>query len=248
MDVMGPRKQGGVFPMNRNRNSIHFFEGISERGSETIRVFVAESSRMASEMIEAALSRNRQRFEVHALSTGSSEVLREMEKSKPDVTILSSNLEDGNLTGFKALYQLREAGSTIPVVMLLDSDARDLVIDAFRGGAKGVFSRKDSISFLPRCICAVHSGQFWVNNVQLQHVFETIVRLSPFPVVKPGGMALLTSREQEVTRLVADGLRNEEIALKLGISEHTTRNYLCHIFEKLGLSSRVELVIYALTR
>jgi len=94
----------------------------------------------------------------------------------------------------------------------------------------------------------VHSGQFWVNNAQLQFLFEMIIRLSPLPVVNSGGMALLTSREQEVTRLVAEGLRNEDIALKLGISEHTTRNYLTHIFEKLGLSSRVELVIYALSR
>jgi DNA-binding NarL/FixJ family response regulator len=215
---------------------------------ETLRVFVAESCRMGSELIETALKRNRQRFEVHALSIGSSEVFRELEKSKPDVTILSSDLEDGHLTGFRVLYQLRGSQSRTPVVMLLDSAERDLVIDAFRGGAKGVFSREDSISSLPRCIRAVHCGQFWVNNAQLQFLFDLIVRMSPLPVIKPGGMALLTSREQEITRLVAEGMRNQEIALKLGISEHTTRNYLCHIFEKLGLSTRVELVLYALSR
>jgi two-component system nitrate/nitrite response regulator NarL len=61
-------------------------------------------------------------------------------------------------------------------------------------------------------------------------------------------MERLTKREWGVTKLVAEGLRNEEIALKLGISEHTVRNYLCHIFEKLGLSSRVELVLCALSQ
>ena len=234
--------------MSLTSRANHIPDGRSVQLGETIRVSVAESSRMASEMIEASLNKNRQRFKVHAFSTGSSEALRELEKNKPDVTIVSSNLEDGDLMGFRVLYQLREARSRIPVIMLVDSDARDLVIDAFRGGAKGVFSRKDSITSLPKCICAVHSGQFWVNNAQLQFLFEMIIRLSPLPVVNSGGMALLTSREQEVTRLVAEGLRNEDIALKLGISEHTTRNYLCHIFEKLGLSSRVELVIYALSR
>jgi len=203
---------------------------------------------MASELMESALNRNRQGFEVHALSIASSETFRELEKVKPDVTVLSSDLEDGHLTGFRVLYQLREARSRTPVVMLLDSAERDLVIDAFRGGAKGVFSREDSVSAFPKCILAVHSGQFWVNNFQLQYLFELIMRLSPLSVAKPGGMASLTIREREVTRFVAEGMRNEEIASKLGISEHTIRNYLCRIFEKLGLSSRVELALYALSR
>src|SRR6202007_2378749 len=130
----------------------------------------------------------------------------------------------------------------------LDSDERDLVIDAFRGGAKGVFCRQNPFNFLPKCICAVHSGQFWINNGQLEFLVELVSRLSPVQAVKPGGIDRLTKRECGVTRLVAEGLRNEEIALKLGISEHTVRNYLCHIFDKLGLSSRVELVLWALSQ
>ena len=58
-------------------------------------------------------------------------------------------------------------------------------------------------------------------------------------------MALLTPRERDVVRLVAEGMRNQEIALKLSLSEHTVRNYLLRIFDKLGISSRVELVLYA---
>ena len=58
-------------------------------------------------------------------------------------------------------------------------------------------------------------------------------------------MARLTSRERDVVRLVADGMRNQEVALRLNLSEHTVRNYLIRIFDKLGISSRVELVLYA---
>jgi two-component system nitrate/nitrite response regulator NarL len=222
-------------------------ESLANRG-EPIRVFVAESSVMASELMEATLTKNRQKFDVHAFGIRSPEICRELEKCKPDVTLLSSNLQDGPLAGFKVLFQLRRAKSKAPIVMLLDSDERDLVIDAFRGGAKGVFSRQNPPNFLPKCICAVHSGQFWINNGQLQFLLELISRLSPVQAVKPGGMERLTKREWAVTKLVAEGLRNEEIALKLGISEHTVRNYLCHIFEKLGLSSRVELVLCALSQ
>jgi DNA-binding CsgD family transcriptional regulator len=58
-------------------------------------------------------------------------------------------------------------------------------------------------------------------------------------------MALLTSRERDVTRLAAEGMRNREIAVKLNLTEHTVRNYILRIFDKLGLSSRVELVLHA---
>ena len=222
-------------------------ESLGSRG-EPIRVFVAESSRMASELIEATLGRNRRRFEVHSFGVSSLEICRELEKCKPDVTLLSSNLQDGPLTGFKVLFQLRRATSRGPIVMLLDSDERDLVIDAFRGGAKGVFCRQNPSNFLPKCICAVHSGQFWISNGQLHFLLELVSRLSPMQTMKPGGMERLTKREWAVAKLVAEGLRNEDVALKLGISEHTVRNYLCHVFEKLGLSSRVELVLCALSR
>lgn len=74
------------------------------------------------------------------------------------------------------------------------------------------------------------------------------MRLRPLQIVKPGGMALLTHREQEIVNLVAEGMRNEEVSQKLNFTEHTVRNYLCRIFEKLGISSRVELVLYALSR
>jgi len=202
---------------------------------------------MASELIEATLRRNRQKFEVHSFGISSLEVYRELERCKPDVTLLSSDLKDGPLTGFRVLFQLRGAASKNPIVMLLDSDDRDLVIDAFRGGAKGVFSRESPFNSLPKCICAVHSGQFWISNNQLQFLLELVSRLSPVQaVVKPGGMERLTKRERTVTKLVAEGLKNEEIALKLSISEHTVRNYVGHTFEKLGLSSRVELVLWAL--
>jgi len=66
-------------------------------------------------------------------------------------------------------------------------------------------------------------------------------------VVNADGMRLLTKREDEVVRLVAEGLQNRDIAKELKLSEHTVKNYLFHIFEKLGVSSRVELVLYAVS-
>jgi two-component system, NarL family, nitrate/nitrite response regulator NarL len=216
--------------------------------AEKIRVFVAESNLMASQLLEATLLRHRQKFEVQAFTSGSSETFHELEKSQPHVAIISSDLQDGSLMGFRVLHHLRDSRSKTAPVMLLNSGDRDLVIDAFRCGARGILTRAHSITSLPECISAVSSGQVWIDSEQIDLLLELIMRLRPLQIAKPGGLRLLTQREHEVLQLVAEGMRNEEISLKLNLTEHTVRNYLCRIFEKLGVSSRVELVLYALTR
>jgi DNA-binding NarL/FixJ family response regulator len=227
-------------------NSVEIGTATSSR--ERIRVAIAESSWMVSQLIESALKRCHQKFEVHAFAGGSDETFRELGKIKPHVALVSSGLQDGSLTGFKVLQQLRDSESPTLPIMLLDVAERDLVIDAFRTGARGVFTRAQSFNALPRCICAVHRGEVWVSNDQVEVLLELIMRLRPLQVVKPGAMASLTRREQDIVRLVAEGMRNEEISQRLDVTEHTIRNYLSHIFDKLGMSSRVELVLYTLSR
>ena len=129
--------------------------------------------------------------------------------------------------------------------MLLDSTERDLVVDAFRGGARGIFCRGDSFNALPKCMRQVHNGQIWVKNVELEFLLDLVISMRPLKMQPVGGMARLTQRERDVVRLVADGMRNQEIAVQLALSEHTVRNYLIRVFDKLRISSRVELVLYA---
>lgn len=212
---------------------------------DSIRVAVADANRMYSQLMVTALKRCRSNFDVHTLTSNSSVASRELQKSRPDVAVISVRLEDGPLTGFKLLHELCAAESKTPTVMLLDSAERDLVVDVFRAGARGVFCRGHSFNALPKCIRQVHQGQIWVNNLQLEFLLELLISLRPLKIQHTGGMARLTRREQDVVRLVADGMRNQEIALQLNLREHTVRNYLIRIFDKLGISSRVELVLYA---
>ena len=90
--------------------------------------------------------------------------------------------------------------------------------------------------------------QVWASTDQMQLLLGFIANLEPRLIPKKGGMTLLSPREQEVACLVAEGLSNQDIANQLKLREHTIRNYLFHIFEKLGLSSRVELTLYALSQ
>ena len=212
---------------------------------QSIRVAVADATRMNSQLIVGALKRCHSNFEVRALASNSFVAFHELQGYQPDVVVISAQLEDGPLTGFKVLHQLRASESKTPTVMLLDSTERDLVVDAFRAGARGVFCRGYSFKALPKCIRRVHEGQVWVNNVELEFLLELVISLRPMQARNTGGMALLTPRERDVVRLAVEGMRNQEISVRLNVSEHTVRNYLFRIFDKLGISSRVELVLYA---
>ena len=89
----------------------------------------------------------------------------------------------------------------------------------------------------------------WADNQNLQFILEFLTRLKPLRLPKPGrGMSRLTPREGEVVHLLAEGMSTREISLKLQVTEHTIRNYLSNIYDKLGVSSRVELALYAVAR
>jgi two-component system, NarL family, nitrate/nitrite response regulator NarL len=219
--------------------------GHENMSASSIRVAVADATRMNSQLIVGALKRCNSNFDVFALTSNSSDAFRELQDFQPDVAVISARLEDGPLTGYKLLHQLRSVESKTSPVMLLDSGERDLVVDAFRAGARGVFCRGHSFNALPKCIRKVHEGQIWVTNSELEFLLDLVISMRPLQFRPALGMARLTARERDVARLVAEGLRNQDIADKLNLSEHTVRNYLLRIFDKLGISSRVELVLYA---
>jgi DNA-binding NarL/FixJ family response regulator len=162
-------------------------------------------------------------------------------------TQISAELPDGPFRGFSVLARLRASKTKAAPIMLVNSDQRDLVLDAFRGGARGIFCRGQSLEALPKCIRAVHQGQIWANNNQIEFLLQLITNLRPIQAGRRGLNTLLTPRQREVVELVAEDMKNHEIALELGLTEHTVRNYIFQIFEKLGVSTRVGLVLYALS-
>lgn len=135
----------------------------------------------------------------------------------------------------------------IAKVLLADSFDRELVVSAFRAGARGIFSISDSnLRLLCKCILRVAAGQIWASTEQLNYLMDLISEVPSLRVMNSIGNRILTPREEQVVALVAEGLGNRQIARELNLSEHTIKKYLFRIFEKLGISSRVELVLYAL--
>ncbi|PYV80482.1 MAG: hypothetical protein DMG96_00535 [Acidobacteria bacterium] len=129
----------------------------------------------------------------------------------------------------------------------METESREVTVQAFRSAARGLFSLADSsFQLFCECIERVHRGEIFATTEQLNYLLASVCQVPSLRVVGASGEKLLTSREEQVVALVTDGLSNRDVATELGLSQHTIKKYLFRIFEKLGISSRVELVLYAL--
>jgi DNA-binding NarL/FixJ family response regulator len=157
-------------------------------------------------------------------------------------------LDDKPVGGLDVLAEFRASFPGLKTVVLLESPKREIVIQAFRLGARGVFSRNSPVKVLGKCISCVQAGQIWASSLELGFLLEA---LTIAPAVRPldlVGPNQLSARELEVVNCLAEGMSNQEIAQQLKLSKHTIKNYMFRIFNKLGVSSRVELLFYALSR
>jgi len=211
--------------------------------SGVIRVVVADDTSIHTQLLAGALERDPGLKVVAAHSTGLMETAR---LHSADVGVVSSNLDEDPLRSFEVLRELRAAIPKIKVVVLLESSKREIILEAFQAGAKGVFSRHESLETLCQCVRQVHAGQIWANSQQMSFAVEALASTPVVRAVGANGLSLLSKRELEVVRLLAEGLTNREIAERMVLSQHTIKNYLFRVFDKLGVSSRMELLCLTL--
>ncbi len=214
---------------------------------ESIRVLVADSTRMAVQLLSNAVERDRRCRVIDSVVT-CSDAVRVVGREPIDVALIGTELDHTPHRGFDAVQQLHSFSSATKSIMLLDVTRPEFVVSAFRAGARGVFCRDESLDKLGHCIRSVHAGQIWANSEQLNHALNALSSGMLPETFAGGGSALLSEREQQVVRCVAEGFSNREIAERLKLSEHTIKNYLFRIFDKLGLSSRIEVALYAFSR
>ena len=209
-----------------------------------INILILEADQMNCQLVTSALRPRRYRVAVVASTVESERARKLLKEMQPDVAIISARLQAGPEEGFSLLRELRTARAPTRAIMLLDTRERDLVTEAFRYGAHGVIFRDEPLETLCKCIHAVHNGQVWANSQQLGYLLDALSTSMPIHLHDAQGINMLSKREEDVVRLVADGMTNREISVELRLSEHTVRNYLFKVFEKLGISNRVELVLY----
>ena len=225
------------------RSPVRLSKAPSPNASEAIQVLVADSSPIQSQLLTRAL-RARREFRVSTVALEAAALHGFMQSNPVDIIlIVGNNLPDPSL-----LRWLRISYPKVAPVLLVEHDDREMVVNAFRAGAKGLFLFNHApFRTLCKCITCVSRGEIWINSQQMRYVLDALSEVPTLRLVSASGRSLLTPREEQVVALVADGLSNREVAGELGLSEHTIKKYLLHIFDKLGISTRVELVLYAVS-
>ena len=214
---------------------------------KTIRVLVADDTQIHTQLLADALRRD-PGLEVISPPSRSRDLVETVKLQAVDVIVLSSHLDEEPMHGFEVLTKLRSVQPGILAVMLLDSSKREAVVRAFRAGAKGIFSRHDSVETLSKCVRSLYQGQIWASNQEIAFAVEALEASPVVRAVDSNGLSLLSKRELQVVRSLAEGLTNREIAGRLGLSQHTIKNYLFRVYDKLGVSSRIELLFMTLTQ
>jgi DNA-binding NarL/FixJ family response regulator len=213
--------------------------------SGAIAVLIADSNRMQSHLLSSAL-RRRPEFRISTCPVDIDSILQALAFTPIKVVLLSLNHSLEIAAQMGAMRRVHVSHPAVAKILLAESYDRELVVSAFRSGARGVFCLSDThFRFLCRCIQRVAEGQVWANTEQMNFLLDLVSEVPSLRVINSNGRLLLTPREEQVVALVAEGLSNRDTARELNLSEHTVKKYLFRIFDKLGISSRVELVLYA---
>ena len=179
-------------------------------------------------------------FQVVARCINGEETLVAVRRHRPDILILDLRMPRGD--GLEILRTLRREKLPTKVVVLAAALEEDEILDALRLGVRGVVLKELAPQLLVECVRKVHAGEQWLEKQLSSRVLETLLRR------EAGGRAassVLTPREIEIVRMVASGLRNRELARRLGVTEGTVKIHLHNIYKKLKVQSRVELVLHA---
>ena len=213
-------------------------------------IFVHPKSLLGDLVLQALSSRHC--IEVVAHVTAPEQVEPEILPRNPHVALIAGEFGESQVTGIEMMRRIRGWTLQSKTILLYNNPTRETVVNAFAAGARGILNTANAdLDILFRCVMQVAAGQIWANQSQVNWVVDALATRSThgqeLALIGPRfGGGLLTQREMEIVTLLSEGNTNRKIALALKISEHTVKNYLLRVFEKLGVSSRTELVVQAM--
>ncbi|HYZ85953.1 MAG TPA: response regulator transcription factor [Bryobacteraceae bacterium] len=213
--------------------------------STTIRVVLADDHPLVRDGLRKLLSLEED-IEVVGEASDGREVLQLVQEKEPDVVIL--DLRMPNLDGLSALQALQQLHKRAKVIILTASEDKNEFVQAMKLGCSGIVLKQTAPDLIVKSIRKVHAGEIWLDS----HTTAAVMRQFSSPTEIIGGGAKtrerspLSQREREIVSLVAQGYKNKEMAEKMFISEQTVKNHLHNIFDKLGVSDRLELALYAI--
>ena len=196
------------------------------------RILLADDHPMIQSAVEAMLRGSD--YKLVAKASSGNEALREIEEQDPEIVVLDIQMPDG--TGLEVLRQLRSSGDNRKVVLLTASIDEAGFAEALSLKVDGVLLKTSDPALLIDCLDSVRAGDEWIDGELRAEAERGAVGRD---------RSILSPRETELVNLVRQGLRNRDIADRLGITEGTVKVYLHSVFEKTGVANRTELAIRA---
>jgi len=175
-------------------------------------------------------------------ASNSNECIKMLGKFKPDILLLDLRMPEKD--GLEVLTEVNFDSLPTRVIVLTAAEDDGDVVRAMRLGARGVVLKQSASDLLLKGIRQVHDGEIWLDNHMTAEVIDAFKKSAESGQRRE--KRLLSDREKEIVQLVTQGFRNREIGEKLFISEQTVKNHLHNIFDKLGVSDRLELALYAI--
>jgi len=209
--------------------------------SPVFRVLIVDRDSMSGDLLVDALTREHRCEAVHVHPM---ELLRVLATREIDLVVISAEVQTESGSGYDLAHTVARRYPRLGIVILLHLITRESVIRAFRSGARGVFSREQSMTTFFECVEHVCKGCIWAGRQETDLVVDAFKSIPTFNLISTNDSPALTARELQVVHCAAQGKTNRAIANELSLSEHTVKNYLFRAFEKIGVSSRVELLFY----
>jgi DNA-binding NarL/FixJ family response regulator len=207
----------------------------------SIRILVADDHAMFRDAVRKLLE-EADDVEIVGEAANGLECAKLLAQLKPDILLLDLRMPEKG--GLGVLEEVKFDSLLTRVIVLTAADDERDVLRAMRLGARGIVLKQSASDLLLKSIRKVHDGEIWLDGHMTGEVIDAFKKSSGSGQLRE--KPLLSHRENQVVQLAAQGFRNREIAEKLFISEQTVKNHLHNIFDKLGVSDRLELALYAI--
>lgn len=213
-----------------------------ERNS-TIRIVIADDHPIFRHGLRRLLEADK-RFEVVGEAGDGEAAVAQVAKLRPDILLLDLAMPKSN--GLQTLKELIDLGFAVRPIMLTAAIEPSETIKALQLGARGVILKESATQLLYKCLLSVMNGEFWVGHERVQDIVQHLRvagREAEAAAATPAMM--LTRRELQIVAAIVEGASNKDIGEQFSLSEQTVKNHLSHIFDKVGVSNRLELALYA---
>ena len=214
----------------------------------SIRVFIADAHPIVIEGLKSVLAQY-PGLQLVGDAVDGMEAIDKIVHLDPDVVLLDLRLP--RVDGLTVLRSIQTRAPRTKVILFAASDNKEEFVEAMKLGCSGILPKDSPTALIEKSVEKVHAGEIWLDSTTTAAVIRQFASPAEFPAAHANGKparerAQLSQREREIIVLIAQGYKNKEIAEKMFITEQTVKNHLHNVFDKLGVSDRLELALYAI--